>query len=275
MITRLNVRIFSFTLLAAIASASTIDNFVVAGADYFQTQQGTQFAFDPPIGIVSFVSNPTGPGGTDTILERLADADLNNPAPVALKLMSLSLESAAPVNISGNLFDVFVTLDPANLANDTGTITIDGSPSGGTFDSQFNVYFQATFIQQGNPSNTIVVDGHTVLSQNGDPWQSTPLPDQVLVMGLVGDLAANDHTNLASNQFDFFSTDLTDTSFLLMSGCGAMPSMPGCAKHLVREAPRVVQSPVPEPTSSVLFAIGLAGLWIARKRRVTRDPRCI
>jgi hypothetical protein len=271
---RMNVMtaaIVSGAMLAA--GVARADNFVVAGSDYFQTQPGTQFAFGPPIGLVSFISDPIGPGATDTIIERLGNEDLNNPTAVPLEVMALSLESAAPVNVGGMLFNVFVTLDPANLANDTGTITIDGSPSGGTFSSLFNVYFQASFVQQGNPSNTFVVDGHTVLSQDGDPWQPTPVADEELVTGPVGDLAANDDTNLAANQFDFFSTDPTDSSFLLMSGCGANPSMPGCAKHLVREAPRqVVVTTAPEPASLALWISGLAGLWLARRTRNGRRP---
>src|SRR5713101_9100767 len=154
------------------ASAADIDPTVPSvalGSDYFATQPGTHFNFGGGIGDVNLLGLPIGPFNTDTIIQRRADAVLGGPA-IPIQMVALSLKSAAPVNVGGSFFDVFITLDPANLANDTGTMSIAGNtPTGGTFSSGLNIFFQAHFQPVGGGSAFDVFNQVTVTS-SGNPW---------------------------------------------------------------------------------------------------------
>lgn len=180
---------------------------VALGSDYFQTDPNTtHFDFGGPIGVVYFMGVPVGPGLTDTIVQRKADATING-APIPIQIVMLSMESTAPVNIGGSFFDVFVTLDPAQLANDTGQIQISGGLTGGNFSSTLNVFFVAHFAPTGVGS-AFDVPGQVVLSQSGASWG--PTPNGVIVPGpddgSTLDQAANFHTGLDPSEVDFFVT---------------------------------------------------------------------
>src|SRR5579863_1083480 len=114
-------------LFSHLAHAGSITD-VALGTDYFQTQAGTFFNFMGQT--IPLTGNPIGPGMTDTIIERQSDAVLGGTTPI--QITALSLESVAPVNIGGSFFDIFVTLDPLNLSNDTGALVITGDATGGT-----------------------------------------------------------------------------------------------------------------------------------------------
>jgi hypothetical protein len=121
--------------------------------------------------------------------------------------------------VGGSFFDVFVTLDPVNLANDTGHIMINGTLAGGTLLlMDLNVFFDAHFapIGAGSPFDVFL---SIMLSTPPTPpqgWLPTPPPFAVAVAGLDCDLstctaaqmaadqAANVHTSLAANEVDFF-----------------------------------------------------------------------
>jgi len=235
------------------ASADTIN----LGSDYFQTDPGTNFTFGAPIGVVNFTGVPIGPGQTDTIVQRQADATINPgvaptglttvaqvaalPNSIPLQITALSMESTAPVNIGGSFFDVFVTLDPSNLANDTGSMAIYGDSTGGSFDSAFTVYFEAQFDDLSNPAGSFDAFNHVVLSQNGATWAPTPSPGTVVVSGPAGDQNANQHTTGANTDFYLRGILVEDSS--------------GEAHHFVSAA-----SAVPEPASLWLMGAGLGGL---------------
>src|SRR5271167_3552218 len=109
-------------------------NFVALGSDYFATQSGTEFDLIPLRG------DPFGPGATDTIVERTANIPING-ASAPLMLTNLQLVSTAPVTLGTYTGLIYISLDPLNLSNDTGTISVQGSLSGGTFNSFFDVFF--------------------------------------------------------------------------------------------------------------------------------------
>lgn len=128
---------FGFT--PAVARAQSADITIPAGTDYLYTQPGT-YANIPGVGTVPLMGNPIYPGETDTIVQRLADADATTGAPISTMLTGLSLESAPPYPPGF----VTVTLDPA-LAS-TGTMSfaittpiVPGTEIGGTISDTLTV----------------------------------------------------------------------------------------------------------------------------------------
>jgi PEP-CTERM motif len=246
--------------LASAADINPTGPTVALGSDYFTTQAGTHFNFGGPIGNISFTGLPVGPGSTDTIVQRQADAPIDGSTPIPIQLIALSLQSTAPVNVGGNFFNVFVTLDPSNLANDTGTMTISGNTTGGTFNSSFGVFFDAHFAPVGGGGATFDVFSNTILSQSGAQWSSTPPPNILLVTGVddgsAADQAANSHLRLtcsplnADCEVDFYVTgNLTQTD-------------PNGNANVVAAAE------IPEPASFALIGSGLlAGLLVRRRRK--------
>lgn len=180
------------------------DAVVVAGSDYKQTQAGS-FLTLGSLGKVFFVGNPIGPGLTDTIVQRTADAAI--PGTTPLRITELSLESQTPVFFPtlGTLpFNLFVTLaSNPSPTEDTGAMAILGTSVGGTFSSSFNVFFDVSAIPVGGGNSTFLGSFDVSLAGTG-PWTSTPPPGAVLVSGTAGDLSANFHIGLNSTQANFF-----------------------------------------------------------------------
>lgn len=219
---------------------------VVLGTDYFQTQPGTFFNFGPGIGNVYFKGLPIGPFSTDTIIQRQANATINGGA-IPIQMTALSLQSSQPVIFNGQAYEVFVTLDPAHLAQDTGTLTVLGTLAGGTFNSTLNVYFLATFVPVGGGQN-IVIPNHGTLSQTGGTWSPTPPPHAVIVRGPVGNQAANLHQGLGPLEVDFFASG---TEFHFGES----------GEHKVRPAV------TPEPSALLLTGPALAALFLRWRLR--------
>jgi hypothetical protein len=158
---------------------------VALGSDYFQTTS-TVIDFGPPIGPVNLTGNPIGPANTDTIIQRQADAMIGGPT-IPIQLTALSLMSSAPVNIGGTFFDVFVTLDPANLDKDTGTMSVTGTLTGGTFDAFLTAYITAQFKTTGSEQT---VQEAVSLNFSKVAWTYTAQPNNVLVGGFDCDPTA-------------------------------------------------------------------------------------
>ena len=225
---------------------------VALGTDYLQTQPGSNFNFGDGIGVVNFMGLPIGPGGTDTKVQRQANADINGGS-IPIQIVALSMESTAPVNIGGSFFDVFVTLDPANLGNDIGMMSIMGTLGGGTFTSFFDVFFDAHFapVSTGQPFD---IFSSITLNNGGSAWSPTPPTDAVIVTGPFGDQFANTHTGLPSNFVDFWP-------------CSVAP----CTEDSSGAAHHVVSPATPEP--STLLLLGPAGLGLLWRLRVRRSAR--
>ncbi|MGA3403570.1 MAG: PEP-CTERM sorting domain-containing protein [Acetobacteraceae bacterium] len=259
-----NLRLISAcaaALLATSHSAAWAD-VVVAGSDYFLTVPGSLTPSSPPpggtwgnipgVGTILFQGVDFGPGGADTIIQRQADATINGP-PVSIQITGLQLESEAPVAAFGNI-NVYASLDPTRLGNDTGTLTVSGTSAGGTFSSTLNVYFDicttvgvnGVGCGSGTLLGTGSYTGSTVGTSTGSEWSSTPLPGQALVTGSVGDLAANSHSGLSAGEVDFFPGVSDGLPFPVVTCFGTA----GC--HEI--------TPAPEPGTVALLGTALLGL---------------
>jgi len=248
-------------LALAFCASAAADNYVALGSDYFQTvpgmgMNGTYFDFGGNIGVVDFRGLPVGPGNTDTIIQRQANADLTNPAAIPIQITTLSMESTLPVNVNGNLFNVFVNLDPANYARDTGTMTITGNTTtGGTFSSMLNVYFAAQFIPL-NQGNAFTVYNNINLTSSGSPWAPLPSPLDLLIYS-NDPQAANCHAagpmclGAGGQYSDFFLPQGVDS-------CGT------------GECHQIINS-MPEPSTFLL--LGPAGMGLFWKLRTRRSGR--
>ena len=159
------------------------------GYDLLHTPDGTA-GFDLPGGThVNLMSTPIpGLGNTDTIVQRKQGVDfsVNNPGTIDTELIALSLESAAPVNIGGSFFDVFVTINPLalpgvrstplNPAPSTGQMTItENNSSGGTFTSFFDVFAEVDVVQVGGGVSGSSIDQVGRITGGGH-WSFTPPP---------------------------------------------------------------------------------------------------
>jgi hypothetical protein len=225
---------------------------VVLGSDYLETEPGTQFNLGS-LGIVPFIGNPIGPGSTDTIVQRKADATIGGGS-IPIQIVALSLRSVNPVNIGGFLYRLDARLDPANLNNDTGTMTISGTGAGGTFSSNLTVFGEVDFTPLNGGGPIPAAFTQKIFSSTAN-WTSTHAANAVLVTGSVGNQTANLHTNLAAGQHDFFPI----SPIVEMFTDGSM--------HIVD--PAVV---VPEPSSLVLLlAAGLTGAIGWGRRRLVKQ----
>lgn len=241
----------AFCLALAIPGAAKADT-VVLGSDYLQTLPGTYFNFGGAIGVVDFTGYAFGPGNTDTIVQRTSDITING-GPGNLQLTALSLVSTTPVSFPGSSGLIYITLDPFNLANDSGQITIGGTKAGGTFSSFFDVFFDVCTAPGSNGvgcgGGALISSGSLQLSNAGANWTSTP--SGVIVAGPVGDPSANLHTGLGSNQADFWPDPIIE-------------SHPGLGQHVVSPA-------VPEPSTWMMMLLGFIGLGFASHRRARKS----
>jgi hypothetical protein len=237
---------------------------VALGSEYFATQPGTHFNFGGGIGDVNFLGLPIGPSNTDTIIQRKADAVLGGAA-IPIQIVGLSLKSAAPVNIGGSFFDVFLTLDPTNLANDTGTMSIAGNTTtGGTFSSGLNVFFQAHFAPTGAGAPFDVFNQINIIS-SGTAWGPTPPAGAVIVNGPDDGTTADQQANKHSGLICTVVTGACEVDFFLPTNGTTLTQTTSTANaaFLVRGA----TTPVPEPGSLLLLSSGIIAFGLRLKWR--------
>lgn len=165
-----------------------------------------------------FVGVPVGPGNTDTIVRRTAD-----PGTPSLGMMTIHMASLD---------------DPS-----------PGVPEG-TFDSFFDVFFEIRLDTLHGP---LASTGQLQLSSQGTPWDANPSPFDLLVNGLVGNAAANWHTNKGAGQLDFFPGPISE-------------SHPSGAVH------NVTLTSIPEPGTLGLMLAGLVALGARFTRRRLERP---
>ncbi len=201
---------------------------IPAGYDYFFTDPGSYFDFGSGIGVVNFKGETIGPGSTDTIVQRLSDATINGPA-IPIQITALSLVSVAPVLGFGGI-PVYISLDPNDLAQDTGTITINGSESGGKFDSFFDVFFDVCV----NPGENGVGCGgsplltgiHKKFTSSGSSWSPAPPPNAVNASGDFFPTTVIHQTDVGEHVVAVAVTPIPSTVWLLISSIGGLGVFP-------------------------------------------------
>lgn len=188
---------------------------VVKGTDVYQLDGVATETF-AGIGPVEFESKkkkpdppppppPPYPGNADTIVQRLADGQINGPS-IPVQITYLTLVNVAPVYvpIAHSLFNVTLELDPAHLADDIGTMSISGTSAGGSFVTDSLDAYTIAHFQQISGSVQFDVSDLLALSSGPAAWSPLPGAGDALIFGPAGDQNVNSHTGLTPDQSDFF-----------------------------------------------------------------------
>jgi len=231
---------------------------IFAGSDYLSTTSAS-FDFGGAVGVVP-LTGAFGMGVADTVLTRLANANLprvGSTDTIGIQMRLLELQSIAPVNVNGTLFNVAVHLNPNAFS--TGSMTINHTlpdngtaAAEGTFTSNLIVNFLANFVQAGGTMSFAQTGSLALTTTPPASWSHNPPAGVLLVNGLPGDLDANCHnppicTTLANNPgiviHDFFTISVMEVH-------------PGVGIHLATPATTIcpgcpnvppLQMIVPEP----------------------------
>jgi hypothetical protein len=254
---KMSVAIAAFIVATLAAGRSGAVALVFEGSTYF-TQTVGAILSGGPFGGVVFDPTPIGPGGSSIVIEHTSSVVVNGgAAPFLLTL--LAAHSAAPVMIGGHDYDLSIALDPAHLAQDVGTITIDGNASGGSYTVTSDYYINETLTSVTGPPTTIVMNAHVIGSSLAPgTWSATAPAGTFLLPGPFDNraaaLAGNVHAGLPTvDLVDFFPTgDLKISESGSLGGTTTLTVLP---------------TSVPEPAVWSLASIGAFGLGAALRRR--------
>ena len=243
----------ALAMAAAVAAVPARADLVLRGADYFATIQPTLFV---PLGALNPLAGlPIGPGNTDTIVQRQGDcslslATLGSNCTIPIELVALSLIST--VNPMVRLRETPGSVAGTSLSGGMMTIFSDGSGTGGTFDSFFDVFFELSF----DGGSTFRPMGPLHLTPNPNKplprWTTIePLPPFLLVDGLIGDQNANRHTNKDSRDCPVFGHGRCVDFYLVQDVDEVHPD---------GSVHRAIGAQIPEPSTVALLGLGLAAL---------------
>jgi hypothetical protein len=242
-----------FLLIAIVAGSSSnaYGETISIGSHYLHATDGF-YPFPGGVGTVAFHGRPFGPGNTDTIYQRLAEANLptlGSSATIPIEVVRLEMQSFSPVNIGGTFFDMFIHLTPGTRSLGEMTITQnspnDGGPAPeGTFHKSVTLVFTAEFTPVGGgPGGFVVNDSVFIATVDPAPWSFDP--DLNFVTVTTGPLEQQTANFFVTGERSIFMLNPTATA--------------GGHKQ---------SAEIPEPATMLLLGTGLAGVAIKMRRRL-------
>lgn len=252
----------AMALAAAAAAGPARADLVLLGSDYFTTIQPTFFTplggFNPLAGL------PIGPGATDTIVQRQQNCALSlsttgSNCTIAIEMVALSLVSTV-----NPLVRVRESLTLASAGQMM--IFSDGSGTGGTFNSFFDIFVDITLDGGAN----WLPQAQLTLTSSGTDW--TTVEHSLLVDGLIGNQLANRHTDKAGPNCPVGPSETCVDFYLGRSTPGGIVGAvvteqhPGVGVHTAISTPIML---IPEPGSLALVGLALAAMagMVGHRRR--------
>jgi hypothetical protein len=211
------------SLFAPAVRAQEGDITIPAGTDFLYTLAGT--VYQSPNGPIPLFGTPTFPGGTDTMVMRLADADATTSAPIDTQITGLNLMGPPGSGVT-------VTLDPNHLGDDTGTmsfaitsISTDGVVMG-TIADTLNVFYQANIAGA-------IVTGHELFTSAGT-WTAllTSASNEVIDFKIIIDTHVDPQGNI--HVVSSFVPEPSSWIMLAMAGL-AVPAYAGWRRRRPRQ----------------------------------------
>ena len=248
--------------LAGVLSAQPAQaDLVLQGSDYYQTVQPTAFALTGLLNPLTGV--PVGPGLTDTIVRRMGDCSLSlssagSSCNVAIEMVAMSLMSIA---------NPMMRLRESPTLTSSGTMTMisDGSGTGGTFNSFFDIFTELS-LDEGQTWVPVLLPIQ-MISFNKD-WSTQP-PLLMFVDGGVNDPNANRHTDKGTAACPVFGlgqcVDFYRGSTASISGTGGTREDSALDGSL--HSFQAAQLPEPGSLALALGALGAVVGWTVRQRR--------
>ncbi|MGH9720597.1 MAG: PEP-CTERM sorting domain-containing protein [Bryobacteraceae bacterium] len=228
---------------------------VLPGWDLFETVAPTNFGGVPfqgvPLVTFDFGGGPVAVGNTDTIVQRLDQADAPSEA-ISTVLEALHLVSTVPTDFGLGLGFYYITLQserggpasPGRMTINFGAEAPPGLPHG-TFDSFFDVFFD---VRLGSLNGPIALSNNLLLTSQGTLWNHFPPPGAIEINGI------NVLLNGSNRDGDFFPLGTVSETH------------PTGAQHTVTTS-------TPEPGSLALLAFG--ALALLGRRAVSRRQRML
>jgi hypothetical protein len=195
---------------------------VPAGSDYFTTGTGTSVKIlKSTIPLTGVPLDGQSLGNADTIVQRLQDAvfsadfaDAVTPdlPVVTIPITLAALQLTGTYGLAPHSCTMDITIQGSPASTGLMNLTVDAAGTGGTFTSTFVVYYTVamTPISPNTHCPTIPPGHHKLtLRKPQGTWSTTPLPGEVLVLGVYPDPNANQHTGLPPGFVDFYATGVS------------------------------------------------------------------